>query len=90
MQVDDLVANCLQLCVQAAAHSHAAIARHSALALAAVLASQLCSLLAKSNDVEQVDDLFAIVLQLCLQATAHAHDARQSVLALAALLASQP
>ena len=88
--MDDLVANCLQLCVQAAAHSHAAIARHSALTLTAMLASQLCSLLAKSDAIEQVDDLFAIFLQLCLQAIAHAHDARQSVLALAGLLASQP
>ena len=46
--LQDLFANCLQLCLQAAPHAIAAT--HSAQALAALLASQPCTLPARSGD----------------------------------------
>ena len=48
---------------------------HSAQAPAALLASQPCTLPARSGDPEQVDDVVANCLQLCLQAAAHAYAA---------------
>ncbi len=77
----------MDVCTSAA---HAYAATHSAQAPAALLASQPCTLPARSGDPEHVDDVFANCLQLCLQAAAHAYAATHSAQAPAALLASQP